>query len=84
MQTVQETIHAKIVQLAKGLGNDARGLLDDTVIPETGLLDSAALMELVMWLETTYNRDIDQDDITIENFGTIRSMIAFLGRKQGL
>ena len=83
MQTIQEAIHAKIVQLAKDLGHDARSLKDDAVIPDTGLLDSAALMELVVWLETTYSLEIDQDDITLENFGTIRSMIAFLRRQQG-
>ena len=47
----RQNIHAKIVELAQQIGGDASGLRFDQVIPDTGFLDSAAIMELIIWLE---------------------------------
>ena len=78
----QAAIHAKIVEIARQLGNDASKLRFDEEIPASGLLDSAGLMELMMWFETAYDLIIDQDDLTIANFGTIDAMVAYLKRTQ--
>ena len=78
----QATIHAQVVEIAKQLGNDASKLRFDEEIPASGLLDSAGLMELMMWFETAYDLTIDQDDLTIANFGTIDAMVAYLMRNQ--
>jgi acyl carrier protein len=75
---VRREIHAKIVEIAARLGADARGLGDDEVIPESGVLDSAGIMELVMWYETAYGLSIEQTDLTLDNFGTVRSMADYL------
>jgi D-alanine--poly(phosphoribitol) ligase subunit 2 len=80
---VKETIHAKIVELASQLGRDAKKLKNDEVIPASGFLDSAALMELVMWFEFEHGLAIDQNEITLENFGTIDAMADYLKRQQG-
>ena len=79
---VKTGIHAKVVEIAKSIGKDARKLRNDEVIPSTGLLDSAGLMELMMWFEGAYGLNIDQDDMTIANFGTIDSMAAYLARQR--
>ena len=78
----QAAIHAQVVEIARPLGNDASKLRFDEEIPSSGLLDSAGLMELMMWFETTYDLNIDQDDLTIANFGTIDAMVAYLERNQ--
>lgn len=78
----QAAIHAKIVEIAGQLGNDARKLKFEADIPSSGLLDSAGLMELMMWFETAYDLTIDQDDLTIANFGSIDAMVAYLARNQ--
>ena len=75
---VRGAIHAKIAELAQQLGNDARDLKNDQEIPASGLLDSASLMELILWLETTYGLSIDEDQITMDNFGTIDAMANYL------
>ena len=75
---VKKEIQNKIAEIANTLGNDARGLKDDDVIPETGLLDSAGIMELIMWYEGRWDLSIAQEDLTIENFGTIDAMAAYL------
>jgi acyl carrier protein len=80
MNNLKQTIRAKVVELASELGNDARGIKDDDVIPATGFLDSAALMALVIWLEGECDLSIDENDITLENFGTIDAMAAYVDR----
>jgi acyl carrier protein len=83
MMTGKEAIRAKVVELARQLGKDARGIKDDEIIPDTGLLDSAALMELVMWLEMENNLSIEHKEITIDNFGTIDAMNGYVRRHSG-
>jgi D-alanine--poly(phosphoribitol) ligase subunit 2 len=83
MNNAKLAIRAKVIDLARQLGNDARRIKDDDVIPSTGLLDSAALMELVIWLETENGLSIEEDEITIENFGTIDAMADYLGQHSG-
>ena len=48
------------------------------MIPKTGLLDSTGIMELIVWLETRFDVEIDQSDLTIENFGTVNAIVAYL------
>jgi D-alanine--poly(phosphoribitol) ligase subunit 2 len=76
----KNAIRQKVIEIAKTLGNDARGLKDSEVIPETGLLDSAGIMELIMWYEGNWDLSIAQEDLTIENFGTIDAMAEYLDR----
>lgn len=74
----KSVIHAKIVELARELGNDARSLRNDQVIPDTGLLDSPALLELILFYEQTFGLEVDQEDLTLDNFGTIDAMAAYI------
>jgi D-alanine--poly(phosphoribitol) ligase subunit 2 len=83
MNDVKQALRTKIIELARGLGKDARQIKDDDLIPATGLLDSAGLMELVMWFEMENELSIEQDEITIENFGTIDAMANYLERRSG-
>lgn len=76
----KSVIHAKIVELARELGNDARSLRNDQVIPDTGLLDSPALLELILFYEQTFGLEVGQEDLTLDNFGTIDAMAAYLGK----
>jgi len=78
MNSLQQQIHAKIVELASQFGRNARKLGWDEEIPASGLLDSPALMELIIWCEAAFNLEIDQADLTLDNFGTINAMAAYL------
>ncbi len=71
-------MRAKVVELAKDLGMDASGVTDDDILPATGLLDSNAILELVVWFETTYDFPIKQEEINIDNLGSINAMADFL------
>ena len=75
---IKAALRAKIMELAKALGMDASGVTDDDILPATGLLDSSAILELVVWYEATYDFPIKQEDINIDNLGSINAMADFL------
>ena len=75
---VKATIRAKVIELAKSLNMDASGVADTDILPATGLLDSNAILELIVWFETAYDFPIKQEDVNIDNLGSIDSMADFL------
>ncbi len=77
-----DVIRKKVQDLARQLGRPVRPIGDDEIIPETGLLDSASILELVMWLETEYDIEIDQADFTLENLGSISRIVAYLDSRR--
>ena len=83
-QAIEETIKSKIVEIADALGSDARNLHVDEIIPSTGLIDSAALIELLTWYEGFYKIHLAEEEITIDNLGSIAAMATFLLRRKGL
>lgn len=80
---VMQSIRAKIVELAKALNMDASDIQDDDIIPATGYLDSAAILELVVWYEREFDLPLRQDEINIDNLGSIGAMTDFLLRRKG-
>ncbi len=81
---VQAAIKQQIIQLASRLGDDASDLGPDEIIPATGLIDSASLLELIAWFEQTYAFSIPAGDLTIDNLGSMRQMAAYLRKRKGL
>jgi len=75
---IKAALRAKVVELAKSIDMDASGVTDDDILPATGLLDSNAILELVVWFETTYEFPIKQEEINIDNLGSINAMADFL------
>ncbi|MEM7160413.1 MAG: acyl carrier protein [Myxococcota bacterium] len=45
-----------------------------------GVIDSTAIMELVVWIEGQCGFDVEIDDITPDNFGSIDKIAAYIGR----
>jgi acyl carrier protein len=77
-EAIRNQIRAKVMELAAKLGNDASGLKDDDIIPVTGLLDSTALLELVVWYENEYDLPLKQEEINIDNLGSVNAMTNYL------
>ena len=46
-----------------------------------GLVDSMGLMRLVTFIEDTYGIDIPPEDLTIENFSSVETMVQYLSRE---
>jgi len=51
--------------------------LDTSLIGE-GLLDSTAMLQLVLWVEDTYGFPVEDFDMTPETFGTIRNLSEYV------
>ena len=80
---IREKIREKVASLAKELGGDAGQMRDDDILPATGLLDSAGILALVVWFEETFDMKLKQEEINIDNLGSVDSMTNYvLERKQ--
>jgi D-alanine--poly(phosphoribitol) ligase subunit 2 len=77
---MRNEIREKVIALATRRGGRVPELRDDEIIPETGLLDSAAVMELIVWLEGHFGIEIDSADMTIDNLGSVDSMVEYVSR----
>lgn len=81
---IEAAIKNKLVAIADGLGSDASDLQTDELIPATGYIDSAGLLELIAWYEKEYAIHLAEDEITIDNLGTLEAMANFVLKRKGL
>ncbi len=56
-------------------------LTADSNLIVDGILDSTALMQIVLWIEDEFDVAVDVEDMTPENFGTVRNMADYLRGK---
>lgn len=56
---------------------------NDTDLIESGLLDSLALVSLIMELESSFALNIDFDDLELESFRSIDSMAVYINSLTG-
>jgi acyl carrier protein len=82
--SIEAAIKARIVEIAAGLGGDASSLDRAEIIPASGFIDSAGLLELLAWFEDRYGLTLAQDEITIDNLGSVALMAEFVLRRKGL
>ena len=61
---------------------DPAELTDDTELLTTGILDSLATIKLVVFLETTFNVEVEPHEVDSENLNRISDMVAFVAKKQ--
>lgn len=47
-----------------------------------GVIDSTAVMELVVWIEGEHGFDVEIDDITPENFGSVKALTAYIEKNK--
>ena len=59
-----------------------RGSLDnDTDFFEKGIIDSTGIIELISYIEMTFNFNILDEELTLENFSSINKVSAFIKLK---
>jgi len=72
-----------LAEVAGKLGNDAGRVADDDIIPDTGALDSAGLLEFVVLIDEKYALALEPEEMTIENLGSLAAIADFvLARKR--
>lgn len=75
---IKAKIRQKVMELARELDNDASQIQDDDIIPATGLVDSAGVLNLVVWYERAFDMSLKQEEINIDNLGSIESMADYV------
>ncbi len=54
--------------------------VDDSFL-ESGIIDSTGVLELIEWLEETFNIKIDDEELTPDNLDSINKVSGFIERK---
>lgn len=54
---------------------------DDDSFLRTGTVDSTGMIELVMFLESTFGVTVDDTELVPENLDSVDNIVAFLHRK---
>jgi acyl carrier protein len=62
------------------LGQD-NGLKDTDSLLESGVVDSTGVLEVVGFLEKTFQIEVKDEDLVPENLDTIQSIASFVERK---
>ena len=65
------------------LFGDAGTLKNDTSFLSSGIIDSTGMLEMIMFLENTYDIKIDPAEMIPDNLDSIDRIVQFLGRKKG-
>jgi len=73
LSTIEKTLSTYI-------GNElaSAGTVLDPETDLVGLVDSTAVVELIVWIETEFGFDVELDDMTPEQFGTIRRIAEYI------
>jgi acyl carrier protein len=64
------------------LGEEFRGLPGSASLIETGIIDSTGVLELVGFLEETYDIQITHAELVPENLDSIDNIVRFVGAKR--
>ncbi|MEM9823313.1 MAG: acyl carrier protein [Bacteroidota bacterium] len=67
--------------LTQRIGNDVT-LKDEDNFFQLGLINSLFALQLVIFLEKTFQIEMDNEDLDINNFSTINNLTALVERKQ--
>ena len=54
---------------------------DDTSFMDSGILDSTGILELINFVESTFNINIDDDEVLPENLDSLNNLEAFITQK---
>jgi len=82
MMNIRQQLHDYIVHNI--LFGDGERLQDDVSFQKTGILDSTGFLELITFIEETFEVQVADSDVIPENFDTLQKMSAFVERKLGV
>ena len=80
MNNVEELLREYV---AKNLlfSNDGYPYSDRTSFLEEGIVDSMGIMELVMFVEETFETSVEDDELIPDNFDSIANLATYVRRK---
>ncbi|RKY09909.1 MAG: acyl carrier protein [Planctomycetota bacterium] len=74
-----ETVHEFIVE--NFLFGDGENLTNETSFLDSGIIDSTGILELIAFLEETYNIKIADDELIPENLDSLNNVAKFIEQK---
>ncbi len=81
MSTVREQIREFIVDNFL-MGEDSEDLKDDSSFLEEGIIDSTGVLELVEFLEDSFEIKVDDEELIPENLDSINNLCTYLEKKR--
>ncbi|HEX6050916.1 MAG TPA: acyl carrier protein [Gemmatimonadaceae bacterium] len=81
MTTVEQDIRTFLAENFS-LGRGTTQIPGDQSLTERGFIDSVGIVEVLTFLETQYQIQIDDDETVPENIDTIDNMVRFIGMKR--
>ncbi len=54
---------------------------DDTSFMDSGILDSTGILELITFVESTFDITIDDDEVLPENLDSLKNLEQFISKK---
>jgi acyl carrier protein len=76
-----DDIKRMIILLADQYSTLPDRINDDDIILDLGILDSPAIIELLCQYEEKYEFEIEKNEITMNNLGTVNKMVEFAIKK---
>ena len=59
-------------------------LAEDDRLLELGIIDSMGVMELIDFIQDTFGVEVQDDEITEDNLGTLRAITDYVAAKKGV
>jgi len=81
MTTVEHEIRTFLAENFS-LGKDVSHLSGTQSLTERGFIDSVGIVEVLTFLETRFDIQINDDETIPENIDTIENIVRFVGEKQ--
>ena len=81
-----EELHIEVDQFIRKnfLFDDSRQLGEDESLLGSGIVDSTGVLELIAFLEDTYNVTFEDRELVAENFDSVAKVTTFMEKKLGL
>lgn len=78
--TVEALVRQFIIRQFRA--DDPAKLADDTLLMEEGIVDSVAMLAVIMFLESEFGIEVDNAEIIPDNLDSIERIAAFVAGKQ--
>ena len=82
-EQVIASLRAILAGLAASLGHDSGHLTETDIIPDSGVVDSAGLIEFVVLADDKYGLAIEAEDMTVDRLGTLGAFADFVLSRRG-
>lgn len=82
MPTIEQTVRSFIVENFL-FGEAHRAPEGDESFLELGIIDSTGVLELVTFIESSFNLKVADAELVPDNLDTVNCLVAFIRRKTG-